>query len=128
MMKTLKKIMLLFIIVSTLSGCAVNNSSNQSESDNSDNPYEYNDNGYKPVIFYEDKLYWLDVEQPPKTLPDNLIELGKSTMTSDSTNMTLPSKNLECNFYENSTVYIDETKNYIYLVTTDGYISKMIIE
>lgn len=85
------------------------------------------DGGYKPVIFYNDKLYWLDTEKNERlAIPENFDFIGKlECVTSDP--YTLPNKQLESNQEWGTEVYADKNGKFLYC-HNNGYISKFIRE
>lgn len=86
-MKTRKTYGTLLLFLSlTLVGCS-NDQIKVNESPESDD-------GYKPVIMYNNNLYWLSAEKAPTVLPDGFVDSSQKIEACIEDPMQLPKENL----------------------------------
>lgn len=84
------------------------------------------DGCYKPVIYYNEHLYWLSTEHEEKRIPNDFSQIGTAQcIVIDG--LSLPKKQLESNLVWGSILYGNGEDERLY-ADTEGYISVYINE
>lgn len=90
------------------------------------NDIDVGDGCYKPVIYYNEHLYWLSTEDEERKIPNDFIQIGTAQcIVIDG--LTLPQKQLESNLIWGSKIYSNGKEKKLY-ANTEDYISVYINE